>query len=104
LYKHRQDITIFPGFSLEGIPNRDSTAYISEYGLVDEVKTMFRGTLRYRGFAEKMEGIVEIGLLDETQYPFLAPDAAPITWVKISFLISTKVLIERSYEAVITYL
>lgn len=47
LFKKKQAITIFPGFSLEGIPNRDATAYMKEYKIENEVKTMFRGTLRY---------------------------------------------------------
>jgi len=80
LYRHKQPINIFPGFSLEGIPNRDSTIYIKDYGLADEVKTMFRGTLRYKGYGEQMEGIIEIGLLDETQQPYLANEAPPLTW------------------------
>ena len=37
----------YPGFNLEGYPNRDSTNYAEKYGLKD-VKTMIRGTLRYK--------------------------------------------------------
>jgi alpha-aminoadipic semialdehyde synthase len=47
LFKHKQVVDIFPGFNLEGIPNRDSTIYAEQYGIKDEVRTMFRGTLRY---------------------------------------------------------
>ena len=38
---------MYPGFPLEGYPNRDSTIYIEKYGLKD-VKTMLRGTMRYK--------------------------------------------------------
>ena len=37
----------YPGFNLEGYPNRDSTTYAEKYGLKD-AKTMIRGTLRYK--------------------------------------------------------
>ncbi len=37
-----------PGFSLEGYPNRDSTAYGELYG-INEANTILRGTLRYKG-------------------------------------------------------
>lgn len=47
LFKHKQKVNLFPGFNLEGIPNRDSTVYAELYGIKDEVQTMFRGTLRY---------------------------------------------------------
>ena len=40
---------LHPVLSFEGIPNRDSLKYIKLYGLDrDHLKTMFRGTLRYK--------------------------------------------------------
>ena len=30
----------------EGLPNRDSLQYITQYGLPQEIRTMLRGTLR----------------------------------------------------------
>jgi len=80
LFKRKQPVNLFPGFSLEGIPNRDSTSYITQYGLEGEVVTMFRGTLRYTGFCDVMEAVAEIGLLDETAQPHLSPDAPAISW------------------------
>ena len=47
LLENAKDLDLFPGFNLEGYPNRDSTVYIEKYGLND-VKTMLRGTLRYK--------------------------------------------------------
>lgn len=83
LFKNKQSVDIFPGFSLEGIPNRDSTIYAEQYGITDEVRTIFRGTLRYKGFCEIMEAAVDIGLLDETPQPFLQPNSPDITWEKM---------------------
>lgn len=45
---------------LEGYPNRDSLKYRSMYGL-DDVKTMIRGTLRYKGFCTAWNVLVRLG-------------------------------------------
>ena len=56
---------------LEAYPNRDSLIYIDAYGLQD-IETMFRGTLRYPGWSACMKKVVDLGLLDET--PTVYPD------------------------------
>ena len=48
---------------LEGYPNRDSLPYQEMYGLED-VKTMFRGTLRNLGHCESWYHWVKLGLFD----------------------------------------
>ena len=47
--------------------NRDSLKYIKLYGL-DEIDTMFRGTLRRKGFCESWEIIALLGLTDDEAY------------------------------------
>jgi alpha-aminoadipic semialdehyde synthase len=47
LLDYPEELTFLPGFSLEGIPNRDSTKYASIYG-IETAKTMLRGTIRYK--------------------------------------------------------
>ena len=51
----------------EGYPNRDSLPYMQTYGLTD-ANTMFRGTLRYAGWCEVMNGVKELGLLREDDW------------------------------------
>jgi saccharopine dehydrogenase (NADP+, L-glutamate forming) len=48
----------------EGYPNRDSLPYRETYGLTG-ARTMFRGTLRYAGWCEVMNGVKALGLLGE---------------------------------------
>jgi alpha-aminoadipic semialdehyde synthase len=80
LWKHKQAINLFPGLHLEGVPNRNSLVYATEYN-IEEAETVFRGTLRYHGFAEAIEALVDLGLVDDNmQLPYLAPDAAEISW------------------------
>ncbi|KAJ1960973.1 hypothetical protein IWQ62_004027 [Dispira parvispora] len=65
------DVPLYPGFSLEGLPNRDSLKYIDTYGLgsADAMETMFRGTLRFKGYAEVMGGLAQLGLLSLEPLP-----------------------------------
>lgn len=50
---------------LEVYPNRDSMDYIDIYG-IPEVRTMYRGTFRYRGWCETMDAFKRLGMLDDT--------------------------------------
>ncbi|XP_049782894.1 alpha-aminoadipic semialdehyde synthase, mitochondrial [Schistocerca cancellata] len=74
-----RDLDFLPGFALEGFPNRDSTKYAELYD-VREAHTMLRGTLRYRGFSDTMQGILLLGLLDPNPHPVLHPKGPEITW------------------------
>jgi saccharopine dehydrogenase (NADP+, L-glutamate forming) len=61
-----------PGIGkLEVYPNRDSTAYVSLYGVAG-IQTMFRGTLRYPGWCETLDAASRLGLLDDTVRRFRA--------------------------------
>lgn len=80
LWKHKQAINLFPGLHLEGVPNRNSLVYAKEYN-IEEAETVFRGTLRYAGFAEAIEALVDLGLVDDNvRLPYLAPDASEMSW------------------------
>lgn len=47
---------------LEAYPNRDATAYLDRYGL-QSAHTMYRGTLRYPGWAETVKALKALDLL-----------------------------------------
>jgi len=55
----------------EGYPNRDSLPYLDTYGLTG-ARTMFRGTLRYAGWCEVMNGVKALGFLGEQSWDDLA--------------------------------
>uniref|UniRef100_A0A8C6WI93 Aminoadipate-semialdehyde synthase n=1 Tax=Neogobius melanostomus TaxID=47308 RepID=A0A8C6WI93_9GOBI len=67
----------FPGFNLEGYPNRDSTKYAEPYG-IQSVHTLLRGTLRFKGFSKAMGCFVKLGLIDTC--PLLDQNSSSITW------------------------
>ncbi|MCW5921464.1 MAG: saccharopine dehydrogenase NADP-binding domain-containing protein [Saprospiraceae bacterium] len=52
--------------------NRDSLLYKDAYGLQD-IRTLFRGTIRHRGFCDAWNALVRIGLTDAT-FPIVDSD------------------------------
>jgi len=53
--------------SLEVYPNRDSLSYINVYG-ISEANTVMRGTFRYQGWCEIMDGFKRLNLLNDKKY------------------------------------
>lgn len=78
-----KDLDFLPGFALEGFPNRDSTKYGDLYGLGPNVTTLLRGTIRYKGFAECIEAIQTLGLIDTEPHPMFHPSGPEVTWVNL---------------------
>jgi saccharopine dehydrogenase (NADP+, L-glutamate forming) len=65
LFKDRFEID-FPGAGkLEVYPNRDSLSYINIYG-IPEVRTVYRGTFRYKGWCETLDAMKSINMLDNS--------------------------------------
>ncbi len=79
-----------PGLGeLEAYPNRDSMGYIDLYGLRG-ARTVFRGTLRNKGWCAAMKPIVNSGLLDDKE-----KDLKGLTFKKFSSSILSKPLDPR---------
>ncbi|CAL8095373.1 unnamed protein product [Calicophoron daubneyi] len=72
-------MNICPGFNFEGYPNRDSTKYISQYGL-NGCQTIIRGTLRYRGFSDAVRLLLSLGLLDAEPHSLFKPGSDKLVW------------------------
>ncbi|XP_038636018.1 alpha-aminoadipic semialdehyde synthase, mitochondrial isoform X1 [Scyliorhinus canicula] len=72
-------MAFFPGFNLEGIPNRNSLKYATSYG-IQSAHTLLRGTLRYKGYANTIKGFNKLGLINPDPSLLLSPEAPPITW------------------------
>jgi saccharopine dehydrogenase (NADP+, L-glutamate forming) len=65
LFKERFEME-FPGIGpLEVYPNRDSVSYKEIYG-IQEAKTVFRGTFRFKGWCETLDFMKSINMLDDT--------------------------------------
>ena len=65
LFKDKFEID-FPGVGpMEVYPNRDSISYINIYG-IPEVKTIYRGTFRYKGWCETLDAMKRLKMLEDT--------------------------------------
>ncbi len=71
---HRLKIDQFGDFV--GYANRDSLSYRSLYQL-DDIPTMFRGTLRRPGFCQAWDVFVELGMTDDSYEMLYTKDLSP---------------------------
>jgi len=63
LFLNTEQVEI-PSFGmLESYPNRDATIYLKKYG-IEEVKNIYRGSLRKPGFSKAWNAIIKLGLTD----------------------------------------
>jgi len=65
LFRRTELIDIEGHGEFEGYANRDSLGYRSVYGL-DDIPTIFRGTLRKRGFCRAWDCFVQLGATDDS--------------------------------------
>ncbi len=65
IFQRYEIISIPDQGEFEVYPNRDSLKYKDDYGL-DEVSTMFRGTIRRPGFCDAWNALVQIGATDDS--------------------------------------
>ncbi len=65
LFRRTELFSINGHGKFEGYPNRDSLKYRSEYGL-EEIPTIFRGTLRRPGFCRAWDAFVKLGMTDDS--------------------------------------
>ena len=65
LFRRTEFLTINGSGKFEAYANRDSLKYRSIYGLED-VKTMYRGTIRKVGFSRAWNVFVQLGMTDDT--------------------------------------
>ncbi len=71
---HEVEIPDFGKFEI--YPNRDSLKYRSVYGL-ENIPTMFRGTMRRPGYSETWNVFVQLGMTDDT---YKMEDVKSMTW------------------------
>ncbi|MFW9991517.1 MAG: saccharopine dehydrogenase C-terminal domain-containing protein [Candidatus Odinarchaeota archaeon] len=62
LFDHHYEYPVDGLGVLDAYPNRDSVPYIDIYG-IPEAKTMFRGTLRNKGWCETLKKFADTGIL-----------------------------------------
>jgi saccharopine dehydrogenase (NADP+, L-glutamate forming) len=79
LFSHFWHIDITGIGELEAYPNRDSLGYIELYGL-QGIPTMYRGTLRYKGWCDTLKAIADLGYLDTTEKDWAGKTFLDLGW------------------------
>lgn len=73
---------IYPGFALVAYPMSDSVIYKKRYK-IPEAKTIVCGVLRFQGFPEFINVLIDVGLLNDSPADYLSPEAnkkEPLAW------------------------
>jgi len=92
-----------PAFALEVIPNRDSLPYADKYGIAGpHLRTMFRGTLRYRGFCAHMHALTALGMLNVEAAP-IPRTASLFTWLAACVGLDDSATDDAVFAAVVTH-
>ena len=65
LFERTEQMSILDAGEFDGYANRDSLSYRKVYGLED-IPTLFRGTLRRKGFCKSWNMFVQLGMTDDT--------------------------------------
>uniref|UniRef100_S4RUI0 Saccharopine dehydrogenase-like C-terminal domain-containing protein n=1 Tax=Petromyzon marinus TaxID=7757 RepID=S4RUI0_PETMA len=74
-----EPIDFMPGFSLEGVPNRDSLSYVKDYG-VHGTTTFFRGTLRYKGVKTTPFNYIRMALIQNDSLEDVSSSCHSCCW------------------------
>ena len=65
LFERIEHMEVLDAGEFEGYANRDSLSYRKSYGL-DDIPTLFRGTLRRKGYSAAWNVFVQLGMTDDT--------------------------------------
>ena len=65
LFERIETMTVLDVGEFEGYANRDSLSYRKSYG-IENIPTIFRGTLRRKGFSEAWNIFVQLGITDDS--------------------------------------
>ena len=85
-----QPYLIYPAFAFVAYPNRDSTPYKERYH-IPEAHTIIRGSLRYQGFPEFVQVLVDSGFLSQDEHELLVSPDRPVSWKEVlQSLLSTR--------------
>ncbi len=85
-FQHTEPVTCWPGFNLEGYPNRNSVQYAQDYG-IPAARRFFRGTLRYKNTCQVLNALVTLGYVNPARNDMLVQGAKRITWRELSLLL-----------------
>lgn len=86
--------------TFEGYANRDSLSYRAVYGL-DNIPTIFRGTLRGEGYCAAWNVFVQLGMTDDTYTIANSEELTPRMFLNTFLRYDTTMTIEEKFDRVL---
>ena len=96
LFERTETMRILDAGEFEGYANRDSLSYRKPYGL-EKIPTLFRGTLRRKGFCKSWNMFVQLGMTDDT---FKVENAENMTYrefINLFFPFNNQMSVEKKF-------
>ncbi len=97
VFERIEEIAIDGFGEFDGYANRDSLSYRKTYGL-DEIPTIYRGTLRRKGFCEAWNVFVELGMTDDLYVMEHSETMTPRAFINSFLPYKTSVQIEEKFK------
>ena len=96
LFERTEQMSILEAGEFEGYANRDSLSYRKAYGLED-IPTLFRGTLRRKGFCKSWNMFVQLGMTDDTYKVENAENMTYREFINLFFPFNNKMSVEKKF-------
>ncbi|MAO32338.1 MAG: saccharopine dehydrogenase [Crocinitomicaceae bacterium] len=97
LFSRLDQISIDGYGDFEGYPNRDSLSYRSLYGL-DDIDTIYRGTLRRPGFCYGWDVFVELGMTDDSYVMQKSEELSPRAFLNAFLPYNSSIPVEEKFK------
>jgi saccharopine dehydrogenase-like NADP-dependent oxidoreductase len=99
----RTDVMAIPGFGeFEGYANRDSLSYRPVYEL-ENIPTIYRGTLRRPGYCKAWDAFVQLGLTDDSYKMAHSEDLSPRTFINSFLPFKDQISIEEKFKKAVGF-
>ena len=96
LFERTETMRILDAGEFEGYANRDSLSYRKSYGL-EKISTLFRGTLRRKGFCKSWNMFVQLGMTDDTYKVENAENMTYREFINLFFPFNNKCTVEKKF-------
>ena len=96
LFERTEQINILDAGEFEGYANRDSLNYRKAYGL-EKIPTLFRGTLRRKGFCKSWNMFVQLGMTDDTYKVENVENMTYREFINLFFPFNNKMSVEKKF-------
>ena len=96
LFERTEQMNILDAGEFEGYANRDSLNYRKAYGL-EKIPTLFRGTLRRKGFCKSWNMFVQLGMTDDTYKVENVENMTYREFINLFFPFNNKMSVEKKF-------